>query len=247
MTADTARFTEDRLLGGRVVLRQPVDGFRAAIDPVLLAASINAQAGETVLELGCGSGAAALCLARRVDGVTVIGLDAQADLVALAAGNARLNKLHDRAGFFAADIGAPALAEGRFDHVMANPPYLVARDATLPPDPARAAAVAEGAADLALWLKTAAHLVRPKGSVTIIHRADRLDAIFAAAPKALGSPVLLPLWPGIGKPAKRVIVSWRRQGRAPFRLLAGLILHEADGGFTPAAERILRAGADWDR
>jgi hypothetical protein len=30
--------TEDRLIGGRVALRQPADGYRAAIDPVFLAA-----------------------------------------------------------------------------------------------------------------------------------------------------------------------------------------------------------------
>ncbi|MEL6264223.1 MAG: methyltransferase, partial [Pseudomonadota bacterium] len=61
--------THDRLLGGRVGLTQPRQGYRAATDPVLLAAAVPAAAGETVLELGIGAGAAVLCLAARVPGL----------------------------------------------------------------------------------------------------------------------------------------------------------------------------------
>src|ERR1700733_11829988 len=117
--------SEDRLLGGRVILRQPIQGFRAAIDPVLLAAAVPASAGQAVLELGAGTGAAALCLARRVEGVRVSGLDQQRDLVRLAAENAVLNGLGRQADFMVGDLLQPPmrLSPGSFDHVMANPPY----------------------------------------------------------------------------------------------------------------------------
>ena len=58
--------SEDTLLGGRVRLRQPVAGYRAAIDPVFLAAAVPAVPGDRALDVGCGAGAAALCLAIRV-------------------------------------------------------------------------------------------------------------------------------------------------------------------------------------
>jgi tRNA1(Val) A37 N6-methylase TrmN6 len=236
--------TEDRLLGGRLVLRQPANGFRAAIDPVLLAAAISAEAGRRVLELGAGTGAAALCLARRVGGVQVAGLDRQQDLVAHAAANAALNGLADRVAFLAGDVRLPPadLLAGSFDHVMANPPYLEAGRATLPPDPARALAVGEGAADLRVWLDCALRLVRPRGSITVIHRADRLDALLAGLFGRAGEIVVFPLWPGAGKPAKRVLVRARRGVETPLRLASGLVLHEADGRFTAAAEAVLRDG-----
>jgi tRNA1(Val) A37 N6-methylase TrmN6 len=233
------------LLGGRVVLRQPAQGFRAAIDPVLLAAAIPVEAGRLVLDLGTGTGAAALCLARRVPGVHVTGLDRQADLVVLAAENAALNGLGLQASFLAGDVLEPpaGLVPGSFDQVMANPPYLAANSATLPPDPARALAVGEGDADLAAWLDCALRLVRPRGGITVIHRADRLDALLALLFGRAGEIVVFPLWPGAGKPAKRVLVRARRGVETPLRLAPGLVLHGPDGKFTAAADAVLRDAA----
>ncbi len=237
--------SEDRLLGGRVILRQPVGGFRAAIDPVLLAAAVAAEPGQTVLELGTGTGAAALCLARRVEGVRVAGLDQQRDLVRLAGENAGLNGLERQADFMVGDLLQPParLMPGGFDHVMANPPYLEAGTATLPPDRARALAVGEGAADLAAWIRFALAMVRVRGSITLIHRADRLDALLAALAGKAGEIVVFPLWPGVGKPAKRVLVRARRGIETPLKLSAGLVLHEPDGKFTVSADAVLREAA----
>ena len=63
--------TEDRLLGGRVTVFQPTGGYRAAIDPVLLAAAIPANPTDRVLDVGSGTGAASLALAARVEGCQV--------------------------------------------------------------------------------------------------------------------------------------------------------------------------------
>src|SRR5277367_7136876 len=79
--------TEGHLLGGRVRYAQPRDGFRSGIEPVLLAAAVPARAGERVLEVGSGAGAALLCLAARVSGVVGLGLERDAALAALAADN----------------------------------------------------------------------------------------------------------------------------------------------------------------
>jgi len=245
MTEASLEISEDRLLGGRVILRQPVGGFRAAIDPVLLAAAVAAEPGQTVLELGTGTGAAALCLARRVEGVRVAGLDQQRELVRLAGENARLNGLERQADFMVGDLLQPParLMPGGFDHVMANPPYLEAGTATLPPDRARALAVGEGAADLAAWIRFALAMVRVRGSITLIHRADRLGALLAALAGKAGEIVVFPLWPGVGKPAKRVLVRARRGIETPLKLSAGLVLHEPDGKFTAAADAVLREAA----
>lgn len=237
--------SEDALLGGRVRLLQPRHGYRAAIDPVLLAAAVPAKVGERVLELGCGAGAAALCLAARVPGVQVVGLEVQSGLADLARRSTALNGVEGRVAIAAGDLLAPpaAVTEAPFDHVMANPPHLAADAATAPPDPAKAQAQVEGAARLADWVGTAVRLVRPKGSVTLVHRADRLDDLLVALRDAgAGGLAVLPLWPSAGAPAKRVIVQARRGVRAPLRLLAGLVLH-ADGGYTPAADAVLRDAA----
>ncbi|UEM21698.1 methyltransferase [Skermanella mucosa] len=240
--------TADRLLGGRVLLMQPARGYRAAIDPVLLAAATPASAGERVLDVGAGVGAATLCLASRVPGADVTGLELQPDLAALGAENIRANGLEDRVRILEGDLLAPpeGIAATAFDRVMTNPPFQEAGTHTPPPDGSRALAHGEGAADLAAWLDFCARRVKPRGTLTVIHRADRLDDLIALLHGRFGAITLVPLWPKAGRPARRILVTARKGARSPARLMPGLVLHEADGRFTGAAEAILRDGAALD-
>ena len=246
-TANLLQMTEiatslDELLGGRVRLIQPQGGLRAAIDPVLLAAAIPAKSGEQVLDAGCGTGAAALCLAARVAGVRVVGLDLQADLVALALESASLNAMSGRIAFFAGDILAPPpqIAETQFDHVMANPPYMRAGSGHVSPDRSRALASVEGAADLASWVRFCVGRTQPGGSVTFIHRADRAAEVAALLVAAGADAAICPLGP------KRALIQGIAAGAGSaipsVCHLPGLTLHEADRAFSAGAEAILRHG-----
>jgi tRNA1(Val) A37 N6-methylase TrmN6 len=240
--AGPAPVTDDALLGGRVKLLQPASGYRVAIDPVLLAAAVPAGPADNALDIGCGVGAAALCLAARVPDCRITGIETQRDLARLAGENVARNGVADRVTIMAGDIRnpPPLLAPGSFAHVMANPPYMEAGAASPSPVPEKVAATVEGAADLAVWVRFALAMTRPRGGVTFIHRADRLEHLLAQFADRAGGIVVLPLWPGVGKPATRVIVHARKDVATPTRLLPGLVLHEADGRFTAAADAVLR-------
>jgi len=240
----SGELTEDRFLDGTVILRQPADGYRAAIDPVMLAAAVDAGPGDRVLEAGTGHGAAAICLARRVPDCSVTGLEIQPDLVRLANDNARLNGLSGSVQVMVGDLvrPLPRIAAGGFDHVLANPPYLDSFRADVSPDPGRAAANVEGVADLRDWIGFLLRMVRTKGTITLIHRADRLDEILALLHGNAGETVVFPLWPKRGVAAKRVIVRARKGIRTPLALSPGLVLHEEDGTYTEQADAILRGG-----
>jgi tRNA1(Val) A37 N6-methylase TrmN6 len=235
-----AAATDDRLLGGRVHLKQPVSGYRAAIDPVLLAAAVTAAAGERVLDLGCGVGAAMLCLAVRVPGVFVTGLECQADLAALAADNIAANGLGQRARVVCGDVATlEGLAAERFDHVIMNPPFLAVGSGTRPPERGKGLSTTEGDADLALWVDAAHRALVPRGWLTLVHRADRVDSVFAALASRYGAVSLVPLWPKHGQPARRIIVRARKGVRSPAAVQPGLVLHTHDGTYTDGARRIL--------
>lgn len=242
--------TEDTLIGGTVVLRQPAKGYRAAIDPVLLAAAVDAKAGETVLDVGAGVGAASLCLARRVPGCRIKGLEVQRELVHLATENVALNGFAGRVDIMAGDIAKPPprLAPGSYHHVMANPPYLEPAANDPSPQTAKRLADMEGPVDLAGWIGHCLTMARPGGFVVLIHRAERLDALLPLLVRRAGEIVVFPLWPfdpftAKAKPAGRVILRARVGSHAPLRLVGGLILHKPDGGYTEAAEAVLRHGA----
>lgn len=235
--------THDQLLGGRVKLAQPAEGYRAAIDPVLLAAAAPAAFQGSVLDLGCGVGAAALCLLVRLPGVAVTGLELQPALAALARDNAAANGVADR---FRVEEGSllappPGLAARRFDLVMTNPPYVAAGRGTVPPGAIKAAANVEGEADLAAWIRAAIGFLAPKGRLAVIHRADRLaDLLAALRGRNMGAIRVVPLWPKAGRPAGRVVVTARQGARTPLELAPGLVLHRDDGSYAEAAELILR-------
>lgn len=237
--------TENALLDGKLVLRQPKDGFRVAIDTILLAAAVPAASGTRVFEPGAGCGAAALCLARRVAGVRVTGIEAQPAMVALAGENIRANRLGRAVEIIEGDVSAslPPRIALPFEHVMINPPYLNGASGRRPPDPGKAAANVESGAGLDAWVDMSRRVLVHKGTLTMVHRADRLDAILAALPSEFGEITLFPLWPRAGEAARRIIVRARKGMKTPLRLTAGMTLHEADGRFTPEADAVLRGGA----
>ncbi|WP_207477657.1 tRNA1(Val) (adenine(37)-N6)-methyltransferase [Arenibaculum pallidiluteum] len=241
--ATGAASRRDRLLGGRVVLSQPESGYRAAIDPVLLAAAVPAAPGERALDLGCGVGAATLCLAVRIPGLRVAGIELQPQLAALARLNAAQTGIADRVSIAEGDLRDLQAGAAGYDHVLANPPYLRAGTHTPPPDASRAAAHGEGEADLAAWIAAAARMLRPRGLLTLVHRADRFDEVVACLRPRFGSIALFPLWPRAGVPARRVLVQACKGARGPARVLPGLILHGPDGRYTAEAEAVLRDAA----
>ena len=237
--------TADTLLGGRVRLRQPAAGYRVAVDPVLLAAAVPAATGETVLDAGAGTGAAALCLARRVPACRITGLEIQPALAALAMENAALNGMTGAVQMLEGDVAAapPDIGRAGFDHAMTNPPYLRESESRRPSTTTKAIATIERHVGLASWLRFCAGAVKPRGTVTVIHRADRLDEIVPVLSESCGGLVVFPLWPRRDKNATRVIVRGAVRRDMPLRMAPGLVLHEDDGSYTPAAEAVLRSGA----
>lgn len=238
--------TEDRLLDGRVRLRQPAKGYRAGLDAALLAAACDARPGERVIEAGCGPGAALLAAAWRRPGVRLTGVERSAEALALAQANILQNTLSHRVDAMAGDVNQRFAALGLppFDAAMANPPFFDDPAALRAPAPEKAAAwmADEG---LMAWTEFLTKAVREGGTITVIHRADRLaDLLGLLAPKC-GSFQIRPIHPFADEPAKRVLVRAVKTGKAPLRLLPALVLHDRGAAkHRPEPEAILRGEAD---
>ncbi|MEY8842690.1 tRNA1(Val) (adenine(37)-N6)-methyltransferase [Cribrihabitans sp. XS_ASV171] len=246
-------FTEDALscnafLGGRLRLWQPMRGYRAGVDPMFLAASVPARGGQTVLELGCGAGAALLALAARVPGLHLSGLELQPAYADLARRNLSENAMEGEVieGNLA-DL-PHGLRQRQFDHVIANPPYYRPGRYSPARDDGRRTALGE-ATPLATWIEVATRRLVHGGLLHMIQKADRLPDMLSACDDRLGSLEVLPLAARSGRAAELVILRARKGGRTPFRLHAPLILHEGDHHlrdeehYRPAIRAVLRDGA----
>jgi tRNA1(Val) A37 N6-methylase TrmN6 len=242
---DEAALTRDVFLDGRLHLWQPKAGYRAATDPLFLAAAVPARSGQSVLELGCGAGLALLALGWRVPGLALWGVERQEAYAALARRNLAENGIV--ADVETADLTAlPSPLRRGFDHVICNPPYYPP-SATAATDPGRAAALREDT-PLADWVAVALRRLVPGGHLTLIHLAERLPTILTALDGPAGAIAVRPLTAREGRAAGRVLVQARKGARGPFRLLAPLVLHDGpaharDGDdFSAAARAVLRDG-----
>lgn len=237
--------TEDRVLDGRVRLRQPQRGYRAGLDAALLAAACDAPDGARVIEAGCGAGGALLAAAARRPGARFVGVERDPKAAALARENIALNQMEGRVEVVEGDVALrfSGLGLPPFDAAMANPPFFDDPGALRGPAAERRGAwMADDG--LEAWVGFLTKAVREGGTITLIHRADRLDDILGLlAPKA-GSIQVRPVQPFADEAAKRVLVRAVKTGKAPLRLLPALVLHDRDGGqHTAETEAILRGRA----
>ncbi len=243
--------SDDAFLDGRLSLRQPKRGHRAGLDAVLLAAFCRARPGETVCDIGAGVGAAGLCAATLNPGIHAHLIERDADLAALAGENARRN--HTAAVVACGDVTETGalkrlnLAQGLADHALTNPPFHPERAVQPSADGLRRAAHLAPEDLIGRWMRFAAALVRPGGTLSVIYRADSLGDLLAATTPRFGDLVLLPVHPRPGTAATRVLLHGVRDSRAPLRLMPGLVLHGAAGhGFRSEVEAILRGRARLD-
>lgn len=247
--------TRDAFLDGRLTILQPDKGPRTAIDAFFLASAIPAIANErqTVLEAGTGTGVVALALLSRVPDARVTGVDCQPVLLDLARRNARLNGWEEQFHIIEADVTASGSAHQKtglkregYDHVAANPPFFTEAKSRKSDTPSTAKAYTAGSDELEKWIRFLATMAAPRGSVTLIHRAEALTELLSLLEPRFGALSVFPLFPKKGEPATRVLVQGLKGSRAPLKILQGMVLHEKDGAYTPEADAILRENAAID-
>ncbi len=238
-------YTNDYLLDKKVQILQPVDGYRASSDAVLLAAMVSADFKGRILDVGAGTGAVSLCLAQRLPKrpLEIIGLELQPELAELAAASAKLNNF-DFLHYYQADINEKidiaACQPCSFDAVITNPPY--SEHDLASPNRSKAAAHNHQALDLAGWLAFCLKMAKPFGKIYLINRAEAIAPICHLLHGKAGGITVLPIYSKADQSAKRVIICAQKDAKTPARILPPFVVHDAAGQYTPAAQKILREG-----
>lgn len=245
--------TSDKFLGGRLTLRQPRKGHRAGLDAALLAAAAPAAANGLALDAGAGVGSAGLALAARAPAVHVGLIEKDPAMAALARLNAEDNGLAARASVYEADLlsaaarRASGLSPEAADLVLTNPPFLdPARSRVAPAKAAAHAMPVAGAGALDMWVKACFALLRPGGTLLVIHRADALADLLAACGARGGDVRVMAVHPRADTAAVRVLARAVKGSRKPLSLRPPLVLHEADGRYRPQIDALLKGESELD-
>ncbi|MBH68240.1 MAG: methyltransferase [Rhodospirillaceae bacterium] len=226
--------TKNDVLGGKIVVWQPAIGYRVGIDTVLLASATTPKKDAKILDLGCGVGGISLCLLANFPNVKIDGLEIDDELVRLAKQNAVVNGFGTKFNPLIGTVADPPgqLRPASFDMIVTNPPHFEAGKISESPLAKKRTANVEGDATFEVWIECAARLLKPKGAISLIHRADRLDQLLSVLRKHFGKLTVYPLWPKSSRNATRVIIHGTKSSDSPTKLKPGIILHRADGSYT---------------
>jgi tRNA1(Val) A37 N6-methylase TrmN6 len=234
MSDPVLELTEDAFLGGQLRLKQLKSGHRAGHDAVLLAAASSARPGDRVADLGAGIGAAGLAVARRIAGIDLILVEIDPALAGLARANAEANTI--QADVIVLDVEADAtafaaagLAPDSVDAVLMNPPFNDPARHRVSPDTARGIAHMATATTLPKWVHAARRILKSRGALTLIWRADGLAEVLSALDHGFGSVQLLPVHSDARSPANRILVRAIKGGRAPTQIRPALMLNDEPG------------------
>ena len=232
--SEAADITEDAFLGGQLRLKQKRTGHRAGHDAILLAAATEARTGDRVVDFGTGVGTAGLALARRVPGVRLSLVEIDPELAGLARDNAAANAIAAETIVLDVTAGAETFAShglspDSVDVVLMNPPFNDPARHRGSPDQLRHTAHVATEETLHAWVHAARRILRSNGVLTLIWRADGIADVLAALSRGFGSFSILPVHGEAGRPAIRVLVRAVKGGRAPTRLLPGLMLNDESG------------------
>jgi len=231
---------EDLQCGGMALI-QNARYFRFGVDAVLLANFCQVKAGETAVDLCCGSGVIPVLICAKTRAKRIYGLEIQESCVDMANRSVLHNHISDRVSVIKGDIRKinDLLQAGIAGVVTANPPYIKMGAGKLNESNEIAIARHELLCGIADIFKAAAWLLKPGGRFYMVHRPDRLTDIMCAAREYGLEPKLIRYVHPYGRrPPILILVEFIFGGAAFLKTLAPLILYEANGDYTDELRKI---------
>lgn len=235
--------SHDTLFAGKLVCRQPVDGYRFSVDAVLAAHFVVPKPGQRILDLGCGCGVIGLILAYRARDIDVHGLELQPELAEVAHGNIEANGFAARMRVFLGDVRdmARSVCPEAYDQVVCNPPYGPLHGGRISRRVQAAAARHERNGGLEDFVRAAAFSVRNRGRVVVVYPARRAsDLLRILSLHRLTPKRLQPIYsfPGSGS-ARLVLVEAIKNSGEQFEILPPFFLYQqVNGAYSPAMQEL---------
>jgi FkbM family methyltransferase len=227
--------TEDSILNGKIKLFQPQNGYRAALDPIILASFIRLTPSQRVLDVGCGVGTISMILKRNENTAEITALDMDKEMCQICEQNASTNGL--AVEVLNTGIENYALSkEGAFDHVVTNPPFFEEKSSRI--SDSKKLANFE-TISLVEWISLCLNNLKNKGIFSIIHRVSRLEEILSTLKGRAGAVKITPIFPKSDREANRIVVQAKKSSKSETTILPGIIVHQENGSYSENLRKIL--------
>lgn len=241
--------TIDAFHRGRFHLIQPAEkGHRSGVDAMILASIVPHDFSGRVADLGAGAGAAGLAVLSRCQNATATLIERSDFMADFARGSLALPEnlaFTGRAEVLEADVAlsgkartAAGLTDNSYDFAIMNPPFNQATDRSTP-DPIKAEAHVMTKGMMEQWIRTAAAILKPGGSIGIIARPASITELLDALQRRFGSLIIVPVQPRPQEAAIRIVIKGIKGSRAGLSFYPALVMHHETGnGFTERATAI---------
>lgn len=225
---------DDLQIKGYEIIQHP-GRFCFGMDAVLLSGFAKVKAGETVLDLGTGTGILPILLEAKTKGAHFTGLEIQEDSADMARRSVTHNHLDQKITIVTGDIkeAASQFGPASFDVVTTNPPYMIGAHGLTNPEEAKAIARHELLCSLEDVLRESAGVLSVKGRFYMVHRPFRLAEICAKMRAYQLEPKRMRLvYPHIDKEPNMVLIEGMKGGASGMKMEPPLIVYEKDGQYT---------------
>jgi len=219
--------------GYRII--QNEEKFCFGMDAVLLSGFAKVKRGETVLDLGTGTGIIPILLSAKTEAAHLTALEIQEESADMARRSVAMNGLSDKISVVTGDIKEASVLFGKavFDVVTSNPPYMNDNHGLKNPDLPKAIARHEVLCSLEDVIREASYVLKPNGRFYMVHRPFRLAEIFSVLQKYKLEPKAMRLvHPFADKEPNMVLLEACKGGKSMIKIAPPLIVYEEPGKYT---------------
>lgn len=228
------RLDELQRNGYRII--QNPEKFCFGMDAVLLSGFVRVKPGNTVMDLGTGTGIIPILLEAKTQAGHLTGLEIQEESADMARRSVALNGLSDKIDIVTGDIkeADSLFPSASFDIVTSNPPYMIGEHGLKNPDEPKAIARHELLCTLKDVVGQAARLLKPGGHFFMVHRPFRLAEIINTMSEYGLEPKRMQLvYPFVDKEPNMVLMEGVRGGRPRITVEKPLVIYREQGVYMP--------------
>ena len=214
---------------------QDTDKFCFGMDAVLLSGFAKAKQGETVLDIGTGTGIIPILMTAKTEGEKFYGLEIQKDMADMANRSVMLNHLEEKVIIVNGDIkeADKIWKPETFDVVTTNPPYMNDMHGLKNPEETFAIARHEVLCNLEDILTQSARLLKTGGRMYMVHRPHRLEDIMHGLREHKLEPKRMRMvYPFIDREANMVLIEAVKGGGAFLKVESPLVIYKEKGVYT---------------